>query len=170
MSYSLSLNSKFQMDSIVPSLYRIHASWCKSCKLFGNQYERIGREIGDLVDINNNSTITRKGEIRLAEIEYGKNAELCKSLEVKKVPSIFFYYDRKKLDGFPCGPKKIAHTLERLDFFRSLSPAELEFEAGMRQGHVLGDELLKQILSSKQVSDKEQGTSHHQAEQSNNPN
>jgi len=141
------------------SAIKIHASWCKSCKLFGKQYERIGKEIGDLVAIDDGSTITRKGEIRLAEIEYGKNGKLCKSLGVKKVPSIFFYYRGKKLDGFPCGPKKIAHTLERLNYYRSLSPAELIFEAEMAEGSELGDQLLDRLLSRKQDSDRDQDSS-----------
>ena len=99
-----------------------------------------------MISVNDKKT-TRKGEIRLAEIEYGKNTELCRSLGVKKVPSIFFYYNGKKLDGFPCGPKRIAHTLDRLNYYRSLSPSELAFEATMGQGNTLGDTLLREALS-----------------------
>jgi thioredoxin-like negative regulator of GroEL len=128
-------------------LPRIHASWCKSCKLFGKQYERIGREIGDLESVNDSSTIVREGEIRLAQIEFGKNTALCKSLGVTKVPSIQFYSQDKKVDDFPCGPKKIAHTLERLNYFRSLSPQQLAFEADMGQGEELGGELLEQLVT-----------------------
>lgn len=121
--------------------------------------------------VDNPSKITRKGEIRLAEIEYGKNAQLCKSLQVKKVPSIFFYYSGRKIDGFPCGPKKIAHTLERLSYFRSLSPSELAFEAEMQQGDVLGDEILGDIVAPKNdYSDKHSETSLPQTEQSSNSN
>lgn len=145
---------------------KFHASWCKSCKAFGKQYERIGKEIGDLVAINDPSTVTRKGEIRLGEIEFGKNAMLCKKLGVKKVPSIFVYYKGTKLDGFPCGPKKIAQTTERLNHFRSLSPTELAFEANMGEGLELGDELLEQLNSQIKDSQKQEDTSH-KAEQSN---
>ena len=73
------------------------------------QYERIGKEIGDIVlEKDGSETLVSQGEIRLAEIEYGANKELCKALGVKKVPSVHFYSQGKKVDGFPCGPKKIA--------------------------------------------------------------
>ncbi|CAJ1937179.1 unnamed protein product [Cylindrotheca closterium] len=146
---------------------KFHASWCKSCKVFGKQYERIGKEIGNLVAIDDISTVTRMGEIRLAEIEYGKNADLCKSLGVKKVPSIFFYFKGNKLDGFPCGPKRIAHTLERLNHYRSLSSTELDFEADMGQGNVLGDALLENLQSQRKNPDRDKDTTSHQEEQSN---
>lgn len=127
-------------------MIRFHASWCKSCKLFGKQYERIGREIGDLEAVDGSSTLSKEGEVRLAQIEYGENTKLCKNLGVKKVPSIHFYSQGKKIDGFPCGPKKIAHTLERLNHYRTMSPEELAFEADMGLGKVLVGEVLGQSL------------------------
>lgn len=117
--------------------------------------------------ISDPSTVTRKGEMRLGEIEFGKNAILCKKLGVKKVPSIFIYYKGTKLDGFPCGPKKIAQTTERLNHYRSLSPTELAFEANMGAGLELGDELLEQLKSQKKDSQKQQGDTSHKAKQSN---
>ena len=51
-------------------LVKFHASWCKSCKLFGRQFERIASNIGDLevphADNRSSMTTMREGEIRLA--------------------------------------------------------------------------------------------------------
>ena len=113
------------------------------------QYERIGKNIGDLVMVNEDGTetIVKEGEIRMAEIEYGANRELCKSLGVKKVPSVHFYSQGKFIEGFPCGPKKIAMLLEKLTHYRSLSNSELAFEADMNQGSALGNSVLETLCA-----------------------
>jgi thioredoxin-like negative regulator of GroEL len=114
------------------------------------QYTRIGKEIGDLTVRNRDGseTVVREGEVRMAEIEYGSNKELCKSLGVTKLPSVHFYSTGKLVDGFPCGPNKIGMLLEKLTRFRSMSPAELEFEADMNQGIALGDSVLESLSIS----------------------
>jgi hypothetical protein len=111
------------------------------------QYARIGKEIGDLVVMNEDGTetVVSEGDTRLAEIEYGANKELCKSLGVKRVPSVHFYSLGKKVDGFSCGPKKITMLLEKLSHYRSLSLPELSFEADMNQGLTLGDSVLETL-------------------------
>jgi hypothetical protein len=111
------------------------------------QYERIGREIGELVVKNKDGTetVVREGEIRMAEIEYGANQELCRSLGVKKLPSVHFYSEGMLVDGFPCGPNKIGMLLEKLMHFKSLSPAELAFEADMNQGLALGESVIETL-------------------------
>ena len=131
---------------------RFYASWCKSCQKMGMQYERIGKEIGDLVITNKDGTetVVKSGEIRLAQIEYGANRKLCKSLDVKKVPSVHFYSERKKVDGFPCGPKKIAMLLEKLSHYRSLSLVELSFEADMNEGSALADRVLETLCEDEE--------------------
>lgn len=114
-------------------LVKFHASWCKSCKLFGRQFERIASNIGDLEVPNDDNrasmTTMREGEIRLAQIEYGANPDLCKKLGVKKVPSIHFLSKGQLVDSFPSGPKKITKTLEKLNHYRSLSLDELALAA-----------------------------------------
>jgi hypothetical protein len=118
------------------------------------QYERIGREIGDLVVRNKDGTetVARDGQIRMAEIEYGANAELCERLGVKKLPSVHFYSDGKKVDGFPCGPKKLPMLLGKLSFYKELSPPELAFEADMNQGLVLGESVLETLCGERSKS------------------
>lgn len=133
-------------------MVKFYASWCKSCQKMGMQYERIGKEIGDLVITNKDGTetVVKSGEIRLAQIEYGANRKLCKSLDVKKVPSVHFYSQRKKVDGFPCGPKKIAMLLEKLSHYRSLSLVELSFEADMNEGSALADRVLETLCEDEE--------------------
>jgi thioredoxin-like negative regulator of GroEL len=114
--------------------------------MFGKQFERIGKNIGDLE--TKDSSLVKEGEIRLGQIEFGANTKLCKKLGVKKVPSLHFYSESKKVDGFPCGPKKISHTLERLNHYRSLSLSELSFEADMNKGKALGEDMLKEASTS----------------------
>jgi thioredoxin-like negative regulator of GroEL len=115
----------------------------------GMHYKRIGREIGDMVSTTKGGaeTIVREGEIRLAEMEYGANRELCQRLGVKKLPSIHFYSQGKKVDGFPCGPRKLPMLLEKLTEYRSMGLEDLSFEADMNQGLELGEDVLE-ILDS----------------------
>lgn len=81
----------------------------------------------------------------MAEMEYGSNKELCKSLGITKLPSIQFYSKAKLVESFSCGPRKIGMLLEKLSRFRSMTPAELEFEADMNQGIALGDSVLESL-------------------------
>lgn len=117
------------------------------------QYNRIGKEIGDLNARNKDGseTIVREGEVRMAEMEYGANIDLCKRLGVKKLPSVHFYSQGKLVDGFPCGPSKIGKVLEKFSEYRSMSPAELSFEADMNEGMALGDTVLTTLNQRLQI-------------------
>ena len=122
-------------------MVKFYASWCKSCQKFGMQYEKIGKDVGD--------------DIRMAEVEYGANKELCKSLGIKKVPSVHFYSMGKKVDGFPCGPKKIPMLMEKLSHYRSLSLSELSFEADMNEGaSLMGASVLGTLCSEEAEKNK----------------
>lgn len=128
-------------------MIKFYAPYCKSCQKFGQQYSRIGKEIGELTIRNKDGseTTVREGEVRMAEMEYGSNKELCKSLGITKLPSIQFYSKAKLVESFSCGPRKIGMLLEKLSRFRSMTPAELEFEADMNQGIALGDSVLESL-------------------------
>jgi thioredoxin-like negative regulator of GroEL len=93
-------------------------------------------------------TLVKKGEIRLAEIEYGANIELCKSLGVKKLPTIFFYSQGQKVDGFACGPKKVPMLLEKLEAYGSMTLEELAFEAEMFQGNELSQQVMDSLTTT----------------------
>lgn len=137
------------------STVRFHASWCKTCQKFGMQYERIGREIGDAVAVSDDGSeiIVREGEIRLAEIEYGANQDLCKSLGVRKLPSVHIYSGGKLVEPVACGPKRIGMLLSKISHYKSLSLPELSFEADMNQGLALGETVLETLCADNEVSD-----------------
>ena len=113
------------------------------------QFKRIGKEIGDVTSTarDGSEEVIQEGEVRMAEMEYGANRELCKSLGIKKLPSVHFYSRGKLVDGFPCAPNKIGMLLNRLEDYRDMSPAELEFEADMNQGAALGASVLKELTT-----------------------
>mmetsp|Transcript_28057 Transcript_28057/g.46441 ORF Transcript_28057/g.46441 Transcript_28057/m.46441 type:complete len:277 (+) Transcript_28057:201-1031(+) len=146
-------------------IVKFYASWCKSCQKFGEQYKRIAREIGDLEEVTMSgssddevASVVREGEIRMGEIEYGSNTELCKSLGVTKLPTVHIYSSKGKLvDSFRCGPKKVSVLLDKLDMYMSMSPAEVDFEADMYEGALVGDSILdalnEEISAAAAVSD-----------------
>lgn len=117
------------------------------------QYERIAGEVADLVtDEGGVETFVDEGDMRMAEIEYGAHKDLCKSLGIKKVPSVHFYSSGKKVDGFPCGPKKLPMLLEKLSHYRTLSLPELSFEADMNEGAGLGATVLSTLCKEEDKS------------------
>jgi thioredoxin-like negative regulator of GroEL len=129
--------------------HRFYADWCKSCQKFGQQFHRIGREIGDLeeVTLNDNddeeAAIVRQGEIRMGEIEWGANSDLCKALGVTKLPAVHIYSSKGRLvDAFRCGPNKLPMFLDKLDNYLSMDSAELDFEADMTEGTRLSESVM----------------------------
>lgn len=112
------------------------------------QFERIGKEIGELTTRNRDGTdtVVRDGEIRLAEIEYGANKELCKSLGIKKLPTVHFYSQGKLVEGFGCGPRKINVLLDKLMRYRAMSLPELDFEGEMNRGMTLGKSVAESLI------------------------
>ena len=43
-----------------------------------------------------------------SEIEFMANRDLCKSLGIKRLPAVHFYYgSHGKVEDFVCGPKKV---------------------------------------------------------------
>ncbi|EJK49258.1 hypothetical protein THAOC_31889, partial [Thalassiosira oceanica] len=83
---------------------KFYASWCKSCAKFGVKYKRLARERGDVAVADE---IVRAGEARFAEVEYTANARLCKSLKVKRLPSVHFHV-RGEGEGLGGGHEAVA--------------------------------------------------------------
>jgi thioredoxin-like negative regulator of GroEL len=108
-----------------------HAMWCKSCQKFGQLYDKLAKEQADwAVDGN----ILETGAIRFASVEWGANTELCRSLEITRLPSVHYYHNGRKLAGFSAGPSKFQLVKDRLTYYQSLAEDELEFEANIEQG------------------------------------
>lgn len=68
---------------------RLYAPFCKACKAFGVKFRKLASEKGDRV--NAARQIIRSGSARFGEIEYSSNVKLCKSLGIKKFPSVLIY-------------------------------------------------------------------------------
>ena len=49
---------------------------------------------------------------------------MCRSLGIKRLPTVHFYQKGEKLDGFPCGPSKFPMLQERIEQY--LNPPALE--------------------------------------------
>jgi hypothetical protein len=81
----------------------------------------------------------------MAQVEFGQNTELCKSLGVTKFPSVQIYSRGRLIDSLSCGPRKLPIVLEKLEQYLSMSPAELDFEADMFDGSILGETVLDTI-------------------------
>jgi hypothetical protein len=72
----------------------------------------------------------------MASIEWGANAALCRSLDIKKLPTVHFYKGPLKLAGFAAGPSKIGLVKDTLEHYIDVSDTELDFENEMKQGHM----------------------------------
>lgn len=71
------------------SLHRFYANWCKSCQRFGTKFRHLAFDEGDQIDTE--GSIVHSGKVRFAEVEYSTSAKLCKSLRVKKLPTVHMY-------------------------------------------------------------------------------
>mmetsp|Transcript_49066 Transcript_49066/g.118859 ORF Transcript_49066/g.118859 Transcript_49066/m.118859 type:complete len:85 (+) Transcript_49066:260-514(+) len=79
----------------------------------------------------------------MARVDFGQNTELCKNRGVTKFPSVQIYSRGRLVDSFSVGgARKVPFLIEKLGRYLSMSPAELEFEADMFDGVVLGDTVL----------------------------
>lgn len=124
---------------------KFYASWCKSCAKFGIKYKQLARNHGDLFDDKGNEI--RKGNVRFAEIEYGKNVQLCKSFGIKKLPFVQIYKaTHGRIDEFSAGPKVFKEKVTtRVEELLEMSDDEISFEKNMKDGEMLGDSIVSSI-------------------------
>jgi len=124
---------------------KFYASWCKSCHKFGIKYKKLAMKHGDMLDKNNQ--ISDSGEVRFAEVEYGKNTSLCRSLGIRKLPYVIIHKASVgKIAEFSCGPKYFDERLvSRLNRYLGMSDEELQFEQKMEAGDNLGNDILSQL-------------------------
>jgi len=124
---------------------KFYASWCKSCHKFGIKYKKLAMKHADMMD--NVSQVSERGEVRFAEVEYGKNSSLCRSLGVRKLPYVMIHkVSVGKIAEFPCGPKYFDERLvNRLNQYLEMSDEELQFEQKMEGGTALGNDILSQL-------------------------
>ena len=123
---------------------RFHAAWCKSCQRFGMKYQGLAQEVADCVDSQNN--IVKEGAVQMGAIEFGANKELCKSLNIKRLPTVHFYQRGKKVAGFPCGPAKFALVQETIE--RHLLSGSQKTQSDLEHTLSQGDALMEQVSAA----------------------
>lgn len=89
---------EFLSSSPAPAVIVFHASWCKACQRFGQNFDRLARR--DLLS-----------DARYASVEYGANSKLCKALGVKQLPKCHIYVQGELVFDEAVGPKRF-HVLE----------------------------------------------------------
>ena len=131
---------------------RFYASWCKSCAKFGIKYKRLARERGDVLV---SDEVVRVGDVRFAECEYTANAKLCKTLKVKRLPSVHFYVRGKgKVSEVVTKPSEfdmVERELERL-LSKQRREGGADFDDEMEEGSDLVDGLMDRMRSGTEAS------------------
>jgi len=91
------------------TVIKFHASWCKSCQKFGLHFRGMAA---------NEQQKEESSNISFAEIEYGSNIVLCKSLGVRQLPSVHFYKNGVKIDDISCGPSDFNIISDRMSKYK----------------------------------------------------
>ena len=153
--------------------YRFYATWCKSCQKFGQKYRHLAFEEGDHVNIEGETIHT--GNVRFAEAEYSASAKLCKSLKVKKLPTVHMYKrGRGKVSDMTVKPSLfhlVVDELHRvLDTDDDNLEGDIEFETDVdkvpsnvnvtstsfdEMTTSLGDEIMSSLQRTKKAEEKE---------------
>merc|ERR1711957_267439 len=126
---------------------KFYADWCKSCHKFGVKYKKLALTHGDKIDRKGKINC---GQVNFAEIEFGENRELCRSLGIKKLPYVLIYKGNMGLiDQFSCGPKFFDEkVVKRLNNYMSMSDEEIAFEKKMNEGQSLIDEFSSKLWTN----------------------
>ena len=91
--------------------------------------------------------VVRAGEARFAEVEYTANARLCKSLKVKRLPSVhFFVRGRGKVSEVVTRPSQFDMVERELERLLSKHRRE-DFDGQMEKGSDLVDGLMDRMRS-----------------------
>lgn len=110
---------------------------------FGFKFQTLANKYGDWIDKQQNQRtskdpiVVREGSIRLGSIEFGSNTQLCRSLEIKRLPTVHFYKKGDKIAGFPCGPKKFPLLQSTVEQYIQSNQQELQLEQTLADGDAL---------------------------------
>lgn len=80
---------------------KIFAPWCRSCRAVAPKVNRLAREFS---------------EILFVKMDYERNKELCKRLDVRIMPTFIFYAGaRGEIEKFSCGPARAGIIREKIE-------------------------------------------------------
>ena len=95
-------------------LVKFYASWCKSCKRFGVSFRHLAFDEGD--HLNPNGEVVHVGNVRFAEVEYSQCVQLCKTLKVKKLPTVHYYKEGEgKLSELTSKPSQFQLVVDEMN-------------------------------------------------------
>jgi len=75
------------------AVVRFHADWCKSCRRLNPRYERIVKQYHNSDSSSPSSSVSSSSSssFKFADVDYGKNTALCKTMNIDKLPSVHIY-------------------------------------------------------------------------------
>ncbi|KAJ1455028.1 thioredoxin-like protein [Pelagophyceae sp. CCMP2097] len=85
-------------DKIVAVKY--YATWCKACKTIEPRFRRMADEYTDAGTFY--------------QVEFTANKELCRRMDVQKLPCVQFFKGADLVDTLLCGPKKFDEVRTRM--------------------------------------------------------
>lgn len=143
---------------------KFHAHWCKSCQRFGVKFRHLAFDAGDRLD--RKGAVVRAGEVRFAELEYSASAALCKSLNIKKLPTVHMYRQGEQVVDMVCKPSlfhlvvdEVHRQLEGANPSPLLTPErEPAFAVGGDGNDAAFDELADEIRASWRKDEEEAAT------------
>jgi thioredoxin-like negative regulator of GroEL len=115
---------------------RFHAAWCKSCQRFGLKFQGLANQKTDWIQ-DRDSSIVQHGAMRFGSIEFGANTGMCRTLDIKRLPTVHFYRKGEQLDGFACGPSKFPRLVETMEHFLQRQSQHDSFAETLAQGEEL---------------------------------
>lgn len=77
-------------------------------------FRHLAFEEGD--HLNPNGEVVHVGNVRFAEVEYSQCAQLCKTLKVRKLPTVHYYREGEgKLSEMTCKPSQFQLVIDEMN-------------------------------------------------------
>jgi thioredoxin-like negative regulator of GroEL len=104
------------------TVVNFHSKFCKSCQQFDGVYRRkYVRKYGK-----------EPSNFSFASVEWTKNKSFCKTLNIKALPTVQFYYRGQLLTSLTGGAKLCKQYTETFDYYDAATPKELRFDAHLQ--------------------------------------
>lgn len=134
---------------------------CKSCAKVGLKLDQFARKNADLMD-RKTGHVTKKGNVRIAHVEYTANKELISELQIEKLPTIQMYRrddtgTLQKVEDFSTVPSQFHRVQEKATYHmeaqayqrkQAAKQREFDFETSLD----VGAELIQQTLEQQSNS------------------
>lgn len=104
---------------------KFYANWCKSCQKFGVKFRHLAFDEGDRINVD--GSMVHLGNVRFAEAEYSASAKLCKSLKVRKLPTVHMYRKGEgKIADMTCKPSLFHLVTDEVHRLMEAEPGTVE--------------------------------------------